>query len=74
MPETRAGKCRFCLKGIVPDRGSWKSAEGQSFRCEVRDPASQGHLPFMCYCGGPEESVYGHPVGTGAHCRSESEG
>lgn len=27
-----------------------------------------------CYCGGPEEVLYGHVFGTGSHCRERVEG
>lgn len=28
--------------------------------------------PGNCYCGGPEEAVYGHPYGSGYYCRRKT--
>lgn len=31
------------------------------------------YRPRNCYCGGPEEAVYGHRYGEGQHCRDSSQ-
>lgn len=37
-----------------------------------RDVPAEG--PRRCYCGGPEEVLYGHVFGKGTHCRGKVEG
>lgn len=34
----------------------------------------EGEDPGRCYCGGPEEVVYGHEYGKGYYCRRKAQG
>lgn len=68
--EAITNACRFCSQEIrshyEPGVGTrWATANANA--CEYSEV---GHLPHVCHCGGPEEAVYGHPVGTGRYCRA----
>lgn len=63
--------CRLCSAPITRDATTRDWVSGDRVPCPARREGGLPHLPPMCYCGGPEEQVYGHVSGSGRYCRRE---